>query len=322
MSFVSSKVSDPAIVANEQRREDINADIVVIDSSLQFVSELLRSMLDLNKTKEKKLTLNITPTDVKRDVLEPVASILFMRGAKVDILTECPDSLMVNTDRLRLKQICLNLASNSTKFVEKGYIRLRADVVDGNVFLHVEDSGGGIPLHKRDKLWSRFQDSLDILQQGTGIGLCLSKHLSELMEAQLSLDDSFKSGIPGCPGTRFTLQLNQAPLDFDDVCDVDTICSGHDQAEELILPDNLSVLFVDDDSMVRRMFTRALQRAAPLWSIQEASNGETALRMLDSDSFHIIFMDQYVRYNQPFLPLCLCRSVLLTSSPMLCQSDG
>lgn len=114
------------------------------------------------------------------------------------------------------------------------------------------------------------------------------------MGAQLFLDDNFDSGIPGCPGTRFTLQLNQEPLDLDDGLESDMMASGRDLPDELALPESMSVLFVDDDSVLRRMFTRALQRAAPKWKIQEASNGETALRMVDSETFDIIFIDQYV----------------------------
>jgi len=295
LSFVSAKASDPTVIASEENRNSINSDIAVIDSSLQFVSELLRNMLDLHRSADKELKITFTPTDIRSDVFEPVTSILFTRGAKVEILTECPANLGVRSDRLRLKQICLNLAANSIKFVEKGYIRLRAEVVKGGVLVHVEDSGPGIPLDKREKLFAKFQESLDLLSQGTGIGLCLCKNLSELMGAQLFLDDSFDSGIPGCPGTRFTLRLNQKPLDLDDALDPENMNSGGDLTDELALPESMSVLFVDDDSVLRRMFTRALQRVAPEWTIQEASNGETALRMVDSESFDIIFMDQYVR---------------------------
>jgi len=162
------------------------------------------------------MKLHMEPTDILRDVLEPVASILFMRGAKVEILTECPPNVIVNSDTIRLKQIVLNLASNSSKFAEQGYIRLRVDVLDNNVLIHVEDSGPGIPEEKQKQLFAKFQESLDVLNQGTGVGLCVCKNLSTLMGADLFLDSSFDSGVPGCPGTRFTLRLNQEPLDIEE----------------------------------------------------------------------------------------------------------
>lgn len=294
LNFVSSKASDPMLVPELDSRESIKRDIHVVDSSLQFVNELLRNMLDLHRSTDKKMKLNMEPTDILRDILEPVSSILVMRGAKVDVEMDCPQNLIVNADRMRLKQILLNLANNATKFVEQGYIRLRAEVVDGgdNVELYVEDSGPGIPVEKQQQLFAKFQDSLDVLNQGTGIGLCVCKNLSKLMDANLFLDSTFDSGVEGCPGARFTLRLNQAPLDIENGF-------GTLESDEVVnatrdLPEGLSVLFVDDDTMIRKMFSRTLSNVAPTWTIREASSGETALRIVDEDRFDIIFIDHYM----------------------------
>ena len=71
-----------------------------------------------------------------------VAAILYLRGNQVKVEIDCPPNLYVMTDRLRLKQVVLNLAMNSSKFVEQGFIRIRAAVTDDNeVQLHLEDSG-------------------------------------------------------------------------------------------------------------------------------------------------------------------------------------
>ena len=169
-------------------------------------------------------------------------------------------------------------------------------MIEENVHLYVEDSGPGIPEEKRKQIFSKFQESLDVLNQGTGIGLAVCKNLSKLMGVNLGLDAKFDSGIPGCPGTRFTLKLNQAPLDvengqvsgyFYDDDEMNKSCKTD-------LPENLSVLFVDDDMMLRKMFSRVLKLAAPTWKIREASNGETALRLVDEVTFDLIFIDQYM----------------------------
>jgi signal transduction histidine kinase/CheY-like chemotaxis protein len=306
LSFVSAAAKDKDPVQDETNRKAILDDICIIDASLQFINELLRNMLDIHRAADKQMKLDLKPADILRDVFEPVASILFMRGAKVDIITECPKNLMVETDRMRLKQIVLNLAANSTKFVEQGYIRLRAEVVDGSVQLNIEDSGPGIPPEKRNRLFAKFQESLDLLNQGTGIGLCVCKNLSELMGADIFLDDAFESGVAGCPGTRFGLRLNQPPIEEDmdasehngegqeGVPHPRHLANGNQLTPELDLPPKMSVLFVDDDTVLRKMFSRALRRVAPDWEVQEASNGETALRMVEKENFDIIFIDQYM----------------------------
>lgn len=60
------------------------------------------------------------------------------------------------------------------------------------------------------------------------------------------------------------------------------------------LPVNLSVLFVDDDSILRKLFSRAVKRAAPTWTVSEAACGEKALKLVETQHFDVIFMDQYM----------------------------
>jgi two-component system chemotaxis response regulator CheY len=60
------------------------------------------------------------------------------------------------------------------------------------------------------------------------------------------------------------------------------------------LPENLSLLFVDDYRILRKLFSRSVAKAAPTWKIHEAANGETALRMVDLEASNLIFMDQYM----------------------------
>lgn len=250
-------------------------------------------MLDLHRSANGDMKLRVSHLDILQDVFEPVVAILFMRGAKVEVVAECPKNLIVDSDRMRLKQIFLNLAANSTKFVQSGYIKLRAEVKDGMVWMYCEDSGPGIPESKRGMLFNKFQESLDLLNQGTGIGLSVCKNLSRLLGAELYHDESFHSGIPDCPGTRFVLQLNQKPLDVD--TDRASLYDSESSVKlERELPDEMKVLFIDDDMMIRKMFTRTLKRVAPAWDIRQASNGETGLRCAEEEEFELIFVDQYM----------------------------
>jgi CheY-like chemotaxis protein len=176
-------------------------------------------------------------------------------------------------------------------------------VVDGNVRLYIEDSGPGIPNDKREILFTKFQESLDTLSQGTGIGLSLCMQLSELMGAHVWFDDSYESGVPGCPGSRFVIDLQTPPVHLDDkALDAYSLNTGslHGggalgmEPPACTLPERLSVLFVDDDLILRKLFNRSVKRVAPTWKFKEAANGETALRMAEVETFDLIFMDQYM----------------------------
>jgi signal transduction histidine kinase/CheY-like chemotaxis protein len=311
-SFVSSMVSEANPLSTADARKSAQEDVRIIESSLQFINDLLRNMLDMHRASSNQLKIDMAHADLLRDVLEPVASMLYHRYADFEVLLDCPQNLVVKTDRLRLKQIVLNLGRNAAKFVEKGYVRLRADVVDGTVQVYVEDSGPGIPLGKRKRLFCKFQESLDSLNQGTGIGLCVCQNLIDLMQGEITLDEKYVSGMEGCPGSRFIIKLN-TPVVLLDSIDLETNelsldGTSHTEDESIPmdqkisihdslpneLPANLSVLFVDDDMMLRKLFSRSIRKLMPSWKFQEAGNGETSLKLVNEETFDLIFMDQYM----------------------------
>jgi signal transduction histidine kinase len=82
-----------------------------------------------------QLKIDYAPTDVRHDVLESVKGMLYQRDGAMDVIVECPDNLVVISDRLRLKQIIMNLGRNSVKFLNEGtgFIKLSAEVVNGSV---------------------------------------------------------------------------------------------------------------------------------------------------------------------------------------------
>jgi CheY-like chemotaxis protein len=205
---------------------------------------------------------------------------------------------------------------------------------EATVQIWVEDSGPGIPEEKKGQLFAKFQDSLDSLSQGTGLGLSLCLVLVRLLGGDIWLDETYCHSHD-CPGARFIVDLGTPPLLCDSVFDDDVeapsvmLPSGADSTQstcdssganhcggdnkilegfpdsigdiipvggaEHLLPPTLNVLFVDDDTVLRRLFIRAVRRIRPDWTIQEAASGEAALRLVDeSCSFDLIFMDQYM----------------------------
>jgi signal transduction histidine kinase len=214
LSFVTSAVNE---ITNKDLKRTLQEDVEIIGSSLHFIDEFLRSMLDTYRAAANKLEVTLAPTDLLNDVLEPVCNILYQRGGSVDVTVDCPENLFVATDCLRLKQIMINLGRNSTKFVHSGFIRFRAAVVDGLIELYVEDSGPGIPVEKQGALFEKFQSSLDVLSQGTGLGLSLCENLTHLLKGDIWLDEIYDSGVPDSPGARFVIRLNTPPLSSEDI---------------------------------------------------------------------------------------------------------
>lgn len=76
----------------------------------------------------------------------------------------------------------------------------------------------------------------------------------------------------------------------------------------------MKVLLVDDDTVLRKMLSRSMKRVAPSWNIREAANGETALSLVQQESFDLIFVDQYMA--------SINRQLLGTESVQAMRSTG
>ena len=104
-SFVSSAVNQEKPLTDEESQLCVREDVAVVDRSLRFINDLLRSMLDVHRCSSNRLELNTKPTDILRDVLEPSAAMLYLRGDDIEVQIDCPEDLVVMADRLRLKQV-------------------------------------------------------------------------------------------------------------------------------------------------------------------------------------------------------------------------
>ncbi|GKY92170.1 hypothetical protein MPSEU_000188300 [Mayamaea pseudoterrestris] len=340
--FVSLAVNEIQPLMTPESKQLVCEDVLVIGNSLRYINDLLRSMLDFHCVLSNQISVQSKPVGIRHDIFDHVASMLYHRGCGFDVLVDCPEELVVMSDPLRLKQIVLNLAVNATKFVTKGYVRLRAELKDNIVHLYVEDSGPGIPLDRREQLFNKFQPSLDSLSQGTGIGLSLSKHLMELMDGDIRLDDTYRSSIDGCPGCRFIVNLKTRPVTLESSRFLEELNdeeegirilsaasaamnkqdSGHLKASLLsvdtALPDTLSALFVDDDFILRKLFVRSIKRCRPNWAICEAASGEAALQLIQdrgpNNTFDVVFLDQYMASTQ--------KQLLGTETVRLLRSKG
>lgn len=84
------------------------------------------------------MVLEMDAVDMKHDIFQPIASMIYSRDTNFTVEVDCPEGLVVKSDKLRLQQIVLNLARNSAKFVNEGFIRLRAEVLDDSVYIFIE----------------------------------------------------------------------------------------------------------------------------------------------------------------------------------------
>lgn len=133
------------------------------------------------------------------DLLGEVAKAMSSRADEKDLELLCPGhflpALVVNVDRLRLKQILINLLGNAIKFTETGSVTLDLAVIsqqqqNTTLRFSVSDTGCGISESAQQKLFERFSqvDGSSTRQQGgTGLGLAICRQLVEMMDGRIGV---------------------------------------------------------------------------------------------------------------------------------------
>jgi signal transduction histidine kinase len=179
--------------------------------SARHLLHLINDVLELAKIDSGKMSLDVSEVSVAgvveevRQIVEPLAR---QRGLdfRIDVPPDVPPAL---ADRLRLRQVLVNLTGNSVKFTEKGSVTLRVLASDGKrkLLFQVDDTGIGIPPHKRAVVFERFiQAEAGTTRRfgGTGLGLPICRLLVEAMRGSVAIETG-----PGGVGTRvwFTIPV-------------------------------------------------------------------------------------------------------------------
>jgi signal transduction histidine kinase len=185
-----------------------------IHDSGRHLLALINDLLDLSKVEAGRLDLEPAPVDVPALVegaMQMVAARASAAGVRLTVDIE-PDVGVWRGDARRLHQILLNLLSNAVKFTPAGGdVRVRAAHAAGGLAIAVADTGVGIAPEQMQRLFAPFAQARSRGlrgEEGTGLGLALSRRLAELHGGRLQVDSA-----PG-RGSTFTLWLPaQAPME-------------------------------------------------------------------------------------------------------------
>ena len=165
--------------------------------------ELVNDVLDLSKIEAGKIELSLQPVTFPAmvdDLFVTVRPMADERGAEMTLASE-GDPRTVTTDPRRVRQILLNLLSNAIKFGNGKPIRVTTRTGRlGGVEIEVADEGEGIKPADIARIFDEFVQ-VSASQQGTGLGLPISKRLAGLLNGELDVEST-----PGV-GSRFRLVL-------------------------------------------------------------------------------------------------------------------
>jgi len=244
-----------------------------IHTSGQHLLQLINDILDLSKVEAGQMELHLQSVELGELVQEVRASIEPLARSKAIVLnTESSRELSLIADSAKVKQMLLNLVSNAIKFTPSGgRIDIRVRRLESWVEIAVSDSGIGIAKEDLGRLFAEFQQ-LDAgpgrQQEGTGLGLALTKRFAELHGGQVIVESELGKG------STFTLRLplqtpaprvSRAPA---------SVAPLHVASIDLDRP---LVLVVDDNPQAAEILSRHLEAGG--FRTEVARTGSEALSM-------------------------------------------
>lgn len=249
---------------------------------------LVEELLDLSKLEAQKLTLQETPTPVAvfcRQIFNNFFSKARMARINYQFNAQVPETSWYWIDQPRLEKVISNLLSNALKFTPpNGSVIMSLERINDMVFISVRDTGRGISAEDLPHIFERYfqtKDPNSPREGGTGIGLALSRELTQLMQGSLEVESELGKGslftlcLPLRPAPSTVSNEVIVPIEFVDQSGPAPVISavtqnGGQKPSLLIVEDNLDMQFLINSLLEEE------------YHCQMANNGAEALETLKS----------------------------------------
>jgi PAS domain S-box-containing protein len=257
--------------------------------------DLINDVLDLSKIEAGRVDIEQSATDLPQlvaDLRYVIGETAKRKGLTLDMTVDPELPARVVLDGRHVRQILLNLLGNAIKFTQQGGVSLTIDAVgedlssgalakEDAIRFVVSDTGPGIAPEELTKIFDAFtQTTAGAAAGGTGLGLTISRHLLDIMGAELNVESSVGQG------SRFFFTL---PL----VADSDEMVERADGRPSLharLAPgQQVTALVVDDNTVSRRILASLLESAG--LQVITATGGLEAIALTKEHQPNIVFMD-------------------------------
>ena len=265
-----------------------------------WLLQIINDILDISKIESGKMELELVPFDIAELFTQCQAAVLphaAEKGLKMFFYAEPPeDNKLLIGDPVRLRQIFVNIISNSIKFTQVGVIRVTAEIIkisesSRTLYCEVKDSGIGMTEDQIGRIFEPFvQADSSITRRfgGTGLGLAIVKNLLTMMGGQLNIES-----VPGV-GTKLGFELTFETIETAEAPEKDRA-----HLKEIKKPDLKGVVLVcEDNEMNQLVICEHLSRVG--LKSEVAINGKIGLDMVreraeeGKEPFDLILMDMHM----------------------------
>ncbi|AET69947.1 signal transduction histidine kinase [Desulfosporosinus orientis DSM 765] len=281
---IGEKKTDRAV---KQVRQ--NVDIIIAEG--ERLTSLINDVLDIAKMEAGKIDWNMENNSLQ-DIIDrstaAVSSLFEEKGLLLvkDIADDLPEACC---DKDRIIQVIINLLSNAVKFTAAGTITCQAWKTGDEITVKVIDQGIGIPREHKDKVFDKFKqigDTLTDKPKGTGLGLPICKQIVESHGGRIWVESEL--GV----GSVFTFTLPAAKETLVQTIDIESLVkqlTDHTTRSAPLIEGDKRILVIDDDDNIRQFLRQELESVG--YSVQEASDGLTAINLIKREKMHLILLD-------------------------------
>jgi PAS domain S-box-containing protein len=293
-----------------ERNPDISSEkenLRIIQRSGSHLLTLINQVLDLSKIEAGYMNTEENCFDLFH-LLDELENMLSLKADKRDLalLFNCMPYVPrhICADEVKLRQVLINLLSNSIKFTDEGSVSLRISVrnnrdskekeksryssdslcTNGKCMINfeIEDTGHGIAPEEMDRLFEAFGQTATgrEAQEGTGLGLAISRKFIQLMGGEMHVESEVGRG------TKFSFEILVQVADADDVT---RILPTHRPIGLEPNQPRYRILIVDDKWDNRQLLIKLLEPFG--FDLREAGNGQEAIDIWKTCEPHLIWMD-------------------------------
>lgn len=286
-----------------EQNDQVNA----IRNSSEMLLALVNEILDFSKYEIGKITLESSPFSPENEIMEVFNSMNVLAVNKnlfLENKVTLEKGICLLGDRLRLKQLVMNLLTNAIKFTASGKVTLKVNLANHGkkhavLKVNVEDTGIGIAAEDLEFIFDEFAQVYSATKQGTGLGLAICKKIVELQGGKIDV-----TSIPG-KGSVFSFEI---PYELTKI-----------KEEAIVIEKTISskgklagkhILLVDDNKMNVLLAQTVLKK----WEMgfDCAYDGKEALELFKKNDYDLILTDiqmpimggveltHEVRYNGDF----------------------
>ena len=173
-----------------------DANVRSMQNSSEHILSMLENLLEFSNLEQGTLQKSLSDFNL-RDLFSDIYDMFLpLAGQKSITLSFSADNIRIYTDRIKLKQIIINLVSNAVKYTPSGTVEFNARFDKNKLKIKVIDTGVGIPSEKLPQLFLPFSrvEENNAVADGTGLGMFVVKGLTDILDGQVVIRSKIGGG--------------------------------------------------------------------------------------------------------------------------------